>query len=169
MDKQPKIKTFNEYTQPKSLEEILEMPLHEANMQLDMNEGLGDSILNFVVDQGIKAVKGIVKYSIAGAKLGGKGGQAAAKAIKKRYSKQARADRKRDKAQSKADRLTDLRRAKEDLFDARKTIAIEKERLEKISADEKALNKAKIEKAKKELNKLSKDIEKGIKKLRGVK
>lgn len=169
MDKQPKMKTFNDYTQPKSLEEILEMPLHEANMQLDMNEGAADAALNFVVDQGIKVTKGLFKYGSIVAKLVAKGAVKGGKGLQQYFSKQAVADRKRAKAMKKADRLTRLRMSKEDLFDARARIEAERKRLGEISADEKALNKVKIAQAKKELDSAYKEVEKGIKKLRGIK
>jgi len=169
MDKGPKMRTFSEHVEPKTLEEICDMPLHEANMQLDMNEGAADAALNFVIDQGIKVTKALFKYSVIGAKLGTKGGKKATELLKKRYSKQSRADRKRDKAQGQADRLTDLRRAKEDLYDAKNRIELERTRLGDIAADEKAMNKAKIAKAKKELDAAYKEVQKGIKKLRGIK
>ena len=64
MDKGTKMRTFAEHVEPKTLEEICNMPLHEANMQLDMNEGAADAALNFVVDQGIKATKGLFKNTV---------------------------------------------------------------------------------------------------------
>jgi hypothetical protein len=169
MDKGTKMRTFAEHVEPKTLEEICDMPLHEANMQLDMNEGAADAALNFVVDQGIKATKFLFKYSVIGAKLGTEGGKKATELLKNRYSKQSRADRKKNKAKGKAERLTALRKSKEELFDARNQIERERERLGEISADEKALNKAKIAQAKKQLDSAYKEVEKGIKKLRGIK
>jgi len=62
-----------------------------------------------------------------------------------------------------------LRKSKEELFDARNQIERERKRLGEISADEKALNKAKIAQAKKQLDSAYKEVEKGIKKLRGIK
>ena len=147
MDKGTKMRTFAEHIEPKTLDEILDMPLHEATMQLDMNEGAAEAALIVVIDQGVKA----------------------AKKLKSRYSKQNVANRKRDKAQSKADKLTDLRRAKEDLFAAKETIEFEKNRLSNIAADEKAMKKAQIAKATKELDKAYKEVLKGLKKLKGVK
>tara|TARA_Y100000385_G_scaffold246686_1_gene266174 strand:+ start:340 stop:849 length:510 start_codon:yes stop_codon:yes gene_type:complete len=169
MDKGTKMRTFAEHVEVKTLEEICDMPLHEANMQLDMNEGAADAALNFVVDQGIKVTKGLFKYGSIVAKLGAKGAVKGGKGLKQYFSKQEVADRKRAKAMKKADRLTKLRMSKEDLFAARERIELERKRLGEISADEKALNKAKIAQAKKELDSAYKEVEKGIKKLRGIK
>ena len=49
MDKGTKMRTFAEHVEPKTLEEICDMPLHEANMQLQ-NEELG-KVAEFVVGQ----------------------------------------------------------------------------------------------------------------------
>jgi|TARA_B110000495_G_C23024823_1_gene608747 hypothetical protein len=169
MDKGTKMRTFAEHIEPKTLDEILDMPLHEATMQLDMNEGAAEAALIVVIDQGVKAVSGLLKYGTMAAKFGGKQGVKAAKKLKSRYSKQNVANRKRDKALSKAEKLTDLRRAKEDLFAAKETIEFEKNRLSNIAADEKAMKKAQIAKATKELDKAYKEVLKGLKKLKGVK
>ena len=128
------------------------------------------SINNFFLSSlGSFLTRGLFKYGSILAKLGSKGAVKGGKGLQQYFSKQAVADRKRAKAMKKADRLTKLRMSKEDLFDARSRIEAERKRLGEISADEKALNKAKIAQAKKELDSAYKEVEKGIKKLRGIK
>ena len=75
----------------------------------------------------------------------------------------------REKMMKKADKLTRLRMSKEDMIAARQRIADEQKRLADISADEKALNKAKVDQAKRELQKADKALRKQLDKLKRVK
>ena len=166
MDKKSKIISFNEYTEPKSLEEILEMDDNKAMMHLQQ---LDESAIDQIIGKAIDAVAFTAKATFFVGKLAAKGIVAGGRALMKRYNAQARADRKRAKMMKKADKLTRLRMSKEDMIDARQRIADEQKRLADISADEKALNKAKINKAKKELEKADKALKQQLDKLKRVK
>lgn len=166
MDKKPKMKSFNEYTEPKTLEEILEMDENKANMHLTMLE---EDALLMVVDKAYKAVELATKAGIFMGKLAVKGIVKGGKALSVRYAKQAIADRKRAKVMKKADKLTRLRMAKDDILDAKQRIKDEKDRLNQIAADERALNKAKIKAAKDQLDKAAKELDKQLQSFKKVK
>lgn len=166
MDKKSKIISFNEYTEPKTLEEILEMDENKAMMHLQQ---LDEDVLDKIVGKAIDLVGYAAKATFFVGKLAAKGIVAGGRALMKRYNAQARADRKRAKMMKKADKLTRLRMSKEDMIDARQRIADEQKRLADISADEKALNKAKIDQAKRELQKADKALKQQLDKLKRVK
>ena len=166
MDKKSKIVSFNEYTEPKSLDEILEMDENKAMMHLQQ---LDESAIDTIIGKAIDAVAFTAKATFFVGKLAAKGIVAGGKALMRRYNAQARADRKRAKMMKKADKLTRLRMSKEDMIDARQRIADEQKRLADISADEKALNRAKINQAKKELQKADKALKQQLDKLKRVK
>jgi len=69
----------------------------------------------------------------------------------------------------KAKRLSQLRMSKEDILDAKQRIKDEQDRLNQISADEKALNKRKIDDAKKKLSDAAKELDKQLKGFKKVK
>ena len=166
MDKKPKMKSFNEYTEPKTLDEILEMDENKANMHLSQ---LDEDVAMKIVGSAIKAIELAAKATYAVGKLAGAGIVKGGKALMQRYAKQAIADRKRAKVMKKAKRLSKLRMSKEDILDAKQRIKDEQDRLNQIAADEKALNKRKIEDAKKKLSDAAKELDKQLQSFKKVK
>ena len=160
------MKSFNEYTEPKTLEEILEMDENKANMHLSQ---LDEDVAMKIVGGALKAIEMAAKATSVGGKFAGAGIVKGGKALMQRYAKQAIADRKRAKAMKKADRLTRLRMSRDDILDAKHRIKDEQDRLNQISADEKALNKRKIEDAKKKLSDAMKELDKQLKAFKKVK
>ena len=166
MDKKPKMKSFNEYTEPKTLDEILEMDENKANMHLSQ---LDEDVAMKIVGGALKAIEMAAKATYVVGKLAGAGIVKGGKALMQRYAKQAVADRRKAKLTKKKERLVALRTSKEDILDAKQRIKDEQDRLNQISADEKALNKRKIEDAKKKLSDAMKELDKQLKAFKKVK
>lgn len=166
MDKKSKMKSFNEYTEPKTLDEILEMDENKANMHLSQ---LDEDVAMKIVGSALKAIEMAAKATYVVGKLAGAGIVKGGKALMQRYAKQAVADRRKAKLTKKKERLVALRTAKEDILDAKQRIKDEQDRLNQIAADEKALNKRKIDDAKKKLSAAAKELDKQLKGFKKVK
>jgi hypothetical protein len=160
------MKSFSEYTEPKTLDEILEMDENKANMHLSQ---LDEDIAIKIVSKALQAVELAAKATYFVGKLAGAGIVKGGKALMQRYAKQAVADRKKAKLTKKKERLVALRTAKEDILAAKERIKDEQDRLNQIAADEKALNKRKIEDAKKKLSDAAKELDKQLKGFKKVK
>lgn len=160
------MKSFSEYTEPKTLDQILEMDENKANMHLSQ---LDEDVAIKIVSSALKAIETAAKATYFVGKLAGAGIVKGGKALMQRYAKQAVADRKRAKLMKKADRLTRLRMSKDDILAAKERIKDEQDRLNQISADEKALNKRKIEDAKKKLSAAAKELDKQLQGFKKVK
>jgi hypothetical protein len=142
------------------------MDENKANMHLSQ---LDEDIAIKIVSKALQAVELAAKATYFVGKLAGAGIVKGGKALMQRYAKQAVADRKKAKLTKKKERLVALRTAKEDILAAKERIKDEQDRLNQIAADEKALNKRKIEDAKKKLSDAAKELDKQLKGFKKVK
>jgi len=165
MDKGTKMRTFEEHIKPKNLEEICDMPLHEANMQLQ-NEELG-KVAEFVVGQTVNLLVQLTKLSV---ELGAMAGKAMwpsvkssgkkvinvsfdkAKKLAHSFTKLGKEQKKAAKELKKAKGVEALRKARIELLDAKTRIETEKMAFKQISKADKALDKRRYDRLNKQLN-----------------